>query len=250
MAHGLIVRPILFQWHGYRVFSYPAMLYIGTVLGVVAGNRAAHAVGLDAFRVWVATLILFAAALVGARLLFVAIAWRRHGRYPHRIFDRNQGGAAQYGGLLAAVPLSWPLLAALDLPFGAFWDVAIITILVGMTVTRIGCLLNGCCAGREVRTFGLTLPNHQGEWRRRVPTQILEGALALTLLALGARAWPALPAPGALFLLLAGGYASGRLVLETLREHSPGARAFNVQHALSLGIAVVSFTTFAMLWNN
>ena len=241
------MRPILFRWHGYRVFSYPAMLYIGTVLGVLAGNRAAHVAGLDAFRVWIATLTLFAAALVGARLLFVGIEWLRHGRYPHRIFDRNQGVAAQYGGLLVAVPLSWPLLAALDLPIGRFWDIGVITILVGMTITRIGCLLNGCCAGREVRRFGVTLPNQRGEWRKRVPTQILEGALALAPLALGWRAWPALPAPGALFLLLAGGYASGR-VLETFREHPPEARTFNVQHAISLGIAVVSFTRLAMLW--
>lgn len=242
------MRRILFQWRGYRVFSYPAMLYVGTVLGVLAGNRAAHAAGLDAFRVWIATLTLFAAALVGARLLFVGIEWLRHGRCPHRLFDRNQGGAAQYGGLLVAVPLSWPLLSALDLPVAGFWDVGVITILVGMAFTRVGCLLNGCCAGREVRRFGLTLPNARGEWRRRAPTQILEGALALALLVLGLGAWAALPAPGALFLLVAGGYASGRLVLETLREHPPGARAFNVQHALSLGIAVVSFTSLAMLW--
>ena len=245
----MIVRRILFQWHGYRVFSYPAMLYVGTVLGVVAGNRAAHEVGLDAFHVWIATLILFAASLVGARLLFVAIQWQRHTRYPHRILDRNQGGAAQYGGLLFAVPLSWPLLTTLDLPLGAFWDIGIITILVGMTFTRIGCLLNGCCAGREVRRFGVMMPNVRGEWRRRVPTQMFEGALALALLALAVRAWPAMPAPGALFLLLAGGYASGRLVLETMREHPPGARAFNIQHAISLGIAAVSFTTLAMLWS-
>ena len=54
----MIVRRILFHWHGYRVFSYPTMLYIGTVLGIFAGNRAAHAAGLDAFRVWIATLTL------------------------------------------------------------------------------------------------------------------------------------------------------------------------------------------------
>jgi phosphatidylglycerol---prolipoprotein diacylglyceryl transferase len=241
------MRPILIEWRGYRVFSYPAMLYIGTVLGVFAGNRAAHASGLDAFRVWVATLILFTAALAGARLLFVTVQWCRY-RRSVQILDRNKGGAAQYGGLLVALPLSWPLLALLRVPFAEFWDIAIITILVGMMFTRIGCLLNGCCAGREMRTFGVMLTNTRGECRRRVPTQILESALALTLLTLGLRMWTVLPAPGGLFLLLAGGYALGRLLLETLREHAPGTPAFNIQHALSAGIAVASFTTLAMLW--
>jgi prolipoprotein diacylglyceryltransferase len=217
------------------------------VLGIFAGNRAAHASGLDAYRVWIATLVLFATALAGARLLFIAINWRRHG-HRARLFDRNQGGAAQYGGLLAALPLSWPLLAILDLPYGAFWDVAVITILVGMAFTRVGCLLNGCCSGREVRAFGIMLPNTRGEVKRRVPTQILESVLALALLMSGVRIWSALPAPGALFLLLAGGYALGRLGLETLREHPAGRRAFNIQHAISLGIAVASFTSLAMLW--
>jgi len=119
-----------------------------------------------------------------------------------------------------------------------------------MTITRIGCLLNGCCAGREVKTLGVMLPNRRGEWRRRVPTQIFEGGVALTLLTFGLRAWPALPAPGALFLLLAGSYALARLVLETFREHAPGARGFNIQHALSFAIAVVSFGSLAMLWRH
>jgi prolipoprotein diacylglyceryltransferase len=244
------MRPILFHWHGYRVFSYPAMLYVGTVLGVFAGNQAAHAAGLDAFHVWIATMTLFAAALAGARLLYVAIEWHRYRRRPRRIFDPNQGGAAQYGGLLVAVPLSWPLLAALGVPYGGFWDVAAITILVAMTFTRVGCLLNGCCAGRPVRTFGLMLPNTRGEWRRRVPAPILEIALAVALLMLGLRARPLLPAPGALFLLVAGGYAVGRLALETLREHPADTPAFNIQHALSLAIAVASFALLAMLWRH
>ncbi len=41
------MRPILFQWRGLTVWSYPAMLYIGLVAGVVAGNVAAHAAGIE-----------------------------------------------------------------------------------------------------------------------------------------------------------------------------------------------------------
>lgn len=224
------------------------MLSVGTVIGIVVGNRAAHAAGLDAFRVWIATLVLFAAALVGARLLFVAAHWSAYRHELGRIFNRNEGGAAQYGGVLVAMPLSWPLLAVLDVPFAAFWDIGVITILVGMVFTRLGCLLNGCCAGTPSQRLGINLPNHRGEWRRRVPTQILEGVFAVVLLVWGLSLWSELPGPGALFLLLTGSYAAGRLVLESAREHEPHERGFNLQHTVSLLISMVSFSSLAMLW--
>lgn len=224
------------------------MLYVGTVIGIVVGNRAAHAAGLDAFRVWIATLVLFAAALAGARLLFVAEHWSAYRHNLGRIFNRNEGGAAQYGGLLVAVPLSWPLLAILNVPFAMFWDIGVITILVAMAITRVGCLLNGCCAGAPSQRLGINLPNHRGEWRRRVPTQILESVFAMVLLVWGLNLWSDLPGPGALFLLMTGSYAAGRLALESAREHEPQQRGFNLQHTISLLISMVSFSSLALLW--
>jgi prolipoprotein diacylglyceryltransferase len=151
------------------------MLYFGLVAGVVAGNAAAHASRIDAFRVFVATHILIVPALAGARLFYVATHWPVYRHDLRRIWNRGEGGFAQYGGLIVMLPLSVPVLAALQLPFGAFWDVAAFTILVGMIITRIGCLMNGCCAGRPSRMWGsVYLPNHLGVWERRIPTQCLE----------------------------------------------------------------------------
>ena len=52
------------------------MLYVGLVFGVIAGNIAAHAAGLDPLRVYIATIVLIVPALIGARLLFVASEWK------------------------------------------------------------------------------------------------------------------------------------------------------------------------------
>jgi phosphatidylglycerol:prolipoprotein diacylglycerol transferase len=216
------MRRILFTVRGYRVYSYPALLYVGLVLGVVVGNARAHAAGLPAGRVYAATLLLLIPALAGARLLFVARRWAEYRREPRRIWQRSEGGMAMYGGLPAAVIPSVPLLRAFNLSFTQFWDVAVFTILVGMAFARIGCLMNGCCAGRQTETwFGLRLPNAQGEWRRRVPMPLLESAWSLMLLAGAFAIWPHRPFDGAVFLLLIGGYTAGRLVLETWREE-PG----------------------------
>jgi phosphatidylglycerol:prolipoprotein diacylglycerol transferase len=243
------MRPILFRWRGITIWSYPAMLYLGLVAGVVAANMAAHAIGLDAFRVYVATLVLIVFALIGARLLHVASYWRLYQESPRRIWDRRDSGAAQYGGLALALPLSVPLLAALELPLGAFWDVAMLTILVGMIFARIGCLLNGCCGGRPSQGWlSLYLPNHRGVWARRIPTQCLEAGLAAVLLIAAVEAWPWLPFPGALFLLVTAGYAAMRLVLESLRELDPGASRFTIHHALSVLLVVASLAALAAGW--
>lgn len=235
------MRPILFRWRGIDVHSYPAMLYTGLVFGVFAGNAAAHASGLDARNVFAATILLIIPALAGARLLFIAANWRMYRKDIARMWNPVDGGMAQYGGLLAAVPLSIPLLKTLGLPFGAFWDVGVLTILVGMIFTRVGCLMNGCCAGRVSTSWlGVHLPGRGGKWDKRIPTQILEALWATMLLVLGITIWHSLPFHGALFIFVVAGYACGRLVLESLREHQLAGQRFTIQHAISLLLIVAS----------
>ncbi len=225
------------------------MLYIGLVAGVVAGNAAAHAAGIDAVRAYVATLALIVPALIGARLFYVASHWRLYRQSPQRVWNRSDGGAAQYGGLALVLPLSVPLLAALQLPFGAFWDVAAFTILVGMIFGRIGCLLNGCCAGRPSRTWvSAYLPNHQGVWDWRIPTQCLEAGWAAVLLVSATAVWRWLPFPGALFLVVTAGYACGRLVLESTREPLSRASRFTIHHGISVALIVLSLAALTAHW--
>ena len=241
------MHPVMFQWRGLTIHSYPAMQYLGLVAGVFAGNAAAHATGLDALKVFVATFLLMFPCLGGARVLFVATHWKEYRAEPARIWRTTEGGAAQYGGILVGVPLSIPLLKAFELPFGAFWDVGGITIMVGMILTRIGCFLNGCCTGRPSSSIiSMWLPDHRGHWDNRIPTQLLESAWATTILITGLSIWPSLPFPGALFIYIAAGYATGRLLLESLREVKTPGKRFTIQHGISLLIIVVSLVALVV----
>jgi phosphatidylglycerol:prolipoprotein diacylglycerol transferase len=242
------MRPVLFQWRGLTVWSYPAMLYLGLVTGVMAGNVAAHAAGIDAFRVFVATLVLIVFGLLGARLSYVASHWQIYRQDLRRIWNRSEGGAAHYGGLAVVLPFSVPLLAALRLPLGAFWDVAVFTMLLMLVFGRIGCLLNGCCAGRPYKGWlSAYLPNHRGVWEKRIPTQCLEAGWAILLLVFAITAWRLRPFPGASFLLLMAGYSSGRLVLQSARETHPGA-SLTMHYAFSLLLIVLSVATLTARW--
>ena len=137
----------------FRVSSYAAMLYVGFVLGVALGLFAC---GLDAARFCAATLLLLVPALLGGRLWFLL----GHPEIRSRSLDLQSGGAGLYGGLILSFVLSWPVLRLLGLPFWRFWDGAAVVLLTGMTVTRVGCLMTGCCSGRETRgPLGVWLPD-------------------------------------------------------------------------------------------
>jgi phosphatidylglycerol:prolipoprotein diacylglycerol transferase len=225
------------------------MLYVGLVTGVVVENLAAHVTGVDAFRVFEATLILIPAAIAGARLLFVAAHWNQYRRCPDRIWNREDGGMEMYGGMPVMLLLSWPLLRALGIGFGAFWDVASLTIMTGMIVTRVGCLLNGCCAGRPSRGWiGVSLPNLRGVWDKRIPVQGFEAGWAAVVLAVATALLHRLPFPGALFLVVIALYSAGRLGLQWLREPEEGAGNIAAGHAASVVTVVGSIAILAVEW--
>ncbi len=242
------MRRILFEWHGIRIYSYPAFLYLGLVLGIAAENQAAHVAGLDSARVFLATLVLIIPALVGARLLHVAAHWQDYRREPRRIWRRSEGGAALFGAVPVMVLASMPVLAAFELPFGAFWDVATFCILVGMVLTRIGCLLNGCCGGMPSQGFwAICLPDHRGIWQRRIPSQLLEAGWAILLLVGAVIVWPALPFPGALFLSALAGYAAGRVLLEPTRQARQMLGPIDLQQLIAASLAGIALAGLVVL---
>ncbi|GAA0544160.1 prolipoprotein diacylglyceryltransferase [Rhizomicrobium palustre] len=167
----------------------------------------------------IASLLLLIPALLGARLLFILLHWRAFKANPKRIWRGTEGGAALYGGLILMVPMSLPLLMILRLPFGSYWDTASLIILVALALTRLGCLLNGCCGGRVSRSFiALTLTNYKGVRERRIPVQLFEAGAGLVLLGIVLLVWNEVPFGGAIFLFILAAYGAVRFVLEGFRE--------------------------------
>jgi phosphatidylglycerol---prolipoprotein diacylglyceryl transferase len=210
---------ILISRRGWNLYSYPTMLYVGMVCGIFVAAWIARLSGLDPDHFVLASMILTVPSLIGARLFFVASHWDFYRSDPLRIWRRAEGGMAMYGGLLADVPLSIPLLYLMNLSFAKFWDAATFAILIGMIFTRFGCLLNGCCSGRVSASWlALNLPDHRGIRLRRVPTQLLEAAWALVLLTAAFLLRGREPFNGAIFCSTLLAYGIGRTFLQKLRD--------------------------------
>ena len=201
---------------------------------------------MNARRVMVASLLLLVPALGGARLLHVLLHWRTFLKHPRPIWRLSEGGAALYGGLILMLPLSLPLLSALRVSVGGFWDTASITMLVALVFTRIGCLLNGCCGGRLSNCpIALELADRVGEYRRRRsattgrrfrPIWRCSSSFGRRLLR------------GAIFLCVLAAYAFARFVLEGLREHQDMVGRISLHRAISGACVVTSAITFVIAW--
>lgn len=227
-------RRTLFEIGRLSLPSYTAFLYLGIVVGIYVGAAVARAEGLSATRFALTSIVLLAPALAGARLWYVAQHLGRYRAEPAAIWRRAEGGSALYGGLVLSVLASIPVLVVANLPFWPYWDAAIVTMLVGLCVTRLGCLVHGCCAGRETSgALGMWLPGRGGEWKRRYPTQLIEAGWAVAVLVVALAARPSLPFDGALLAFVVGAYAAGRLVLELTRETDDARRTIWVNVVVS-----------------
>jgi phosphatidylglycerol:prolipoprotein diacylglycerol transferase len=221
------------------------MLYLGAVSGIFVGTRFAEHRGLPALRVLAAMLFLFPAALVGSRLLFVILHWRIFRRDRARIWRTVEGGAALYGGLIFSFLFSLPLAWVLALPLGALWDAVAIAMLVGMIFTRVGCLLQGCCAGRPSQSWiAFESPNAQGVWCRRLPFPLFEAGIAALALVFAIRFLDHYSG-GFLFLACLAMYGTGRWVLEPTREKVDRLAGWSVHRIIS---AVLVTTAAAVLF--
>lgn len=194
---------------------YGALAVTAMALGLAVQQILSQPVRLGTDHSLFVSLIGLAAGLVGAKAWFVA---------GHLRDGRKEGWCIQ--GLVAGfTATALVATATTGLRLGAYLDVSAPGLLFGMAIGRLGCFFAGCCRGRPSRSRFAIWSSDQRIGRRRIPTQLMESALALS--AAGAALAVVLvrgPANGALFVATVAGYTlvrQGILRLRAERESSP-----------------------------
>jgi len=146
--------------------------------------------------------------IVGAKVWFIILHRREH---------RINGWCIQ-GFITGAILAAAILLVVLDVPIGVFLDVIAPGLLVAMAMGRVGCFFAGCCGGPPTASSWGVWSSDQRVGARRIPTQLLESVLALSLglgvlgVVLGHG-----PTDGAFFVAALAAYTLGRQGLLHLR---------------------------------
>ncbi len=245
--------------------AYATFVSLAAVVALALGVRAARGLGVG----WVAAIaglgVAVVAGLVGARLLSAVLDWPAYAADPGRIVEVRFRGFALYGGLLAGSAAALVVAArAWRISPARLADRAVVAVVAGIVLIRIGCFLNGCCAGIATDLpWGVVFPPRAGALDASAPggfgflsfaeesapvhpTQLYEIA---AVLACGALAWALArrgAAPGVPALGFAAGFLAFRAADQLLRVPPPegGIPAW----ALPAGYVVVAAAAGAVLW--
>ncbi len=183
---------------------------------------------------WTVSLVAIVVGIAGAKVWFIVL---------HRHEHRLEGWCIQ--GFIASAPLAAAiLLVVLGVPAGVFLDVTAPGLLVAMAVGRVGCFFAGCCGGPPTASRWGVWSSDQRVGARRIPTQLLESVLALSL---GLGVLVAVlghgPAGGTFFAAALAAYTLGRQGILHLRAEPSktrlGGPVTAALAALMLVVAVV-----------
>jgi len=142
------MHPILFRLGPITVHTYGVLLALAYLAGMAVVSAEARRLGADRERVmdWMFWGII--GAIIGARLLYVAINGGYYLRHPAEIIAVWNGGLVYYGGVAGGAVASVIYLLPRRLPAWQYADLVAPAAALGQGIGRWGCLAAGCCYGK------------------------------------------------------------------------------------------------------
>lgn len=216
-----------------------ATALIGFVIALAMQQALMGRVGIPAADALKVSLVAIAAGLIGSQLRF----W-----LDHRREGRFLGWAVQ-GFLTATAVVGIATLLIAGIPVGLFLDATAPGLLFGLAIGRIGCFFGGCCYGRPTASRWGVWSTDQRVGRRRIPTQLLESVLSLTV-GIGALAAILAGAPlrGGIFVAALAAYTLVRQGILHLRGERAAFGLGGTFTAAAALIVLIAAVAYVAIW--
>ena len=262
--------PALDEGHGIPVRGYGTMLIAAAAAGTWLSIFRGRKVGIDADSIVALGLEVFLAGIVGARIFFV-IEYHEQFFSPDKnliqsfftIINIPAGGLVVFGALPTASLAAWLFSRRRNISITKLADCIAPGLLIGLSLGRIGCFLNGCCYGGPCNLpWALQFPAGSPPWfdqvsRGLIPSPSMDGSTVPTLPIHPAQLYAALDA--ALLAVLAIAFTLSlaetvrsllvitlhpisRILLEEIRVDEPPALGtrLSISQLMSVGILCCS----------
>ncbi len=201
------------------------MMALAFVAGLWTASRRGLSQGFPSETILDLGTWLIIGTIVGARTLYVISYW--HEQFADQpwteVFKVWRGGLVFYGGLIGASLAALIFAYVKKLPVWKIGDTIAPSVALGSAFGRIGCLLNGCCYGRECHLpWAIHFPQGHPTYPHGVhPTEIYDSALNLGFYFFLAWTFRKKTFDGQVFAVYLVGYAVLRSTVEIFRGDYP-----------------------------
>lgn len=218
------MKPDLFSIGPFTVHGYGLMIAIGVIAAVMVGEKRAPKLKLDGDHIFNIAVWGVLGGVIGSKVLYWIVELPSIIENPAMLLDIGHGFVV-YGGILGGILGGWLYCHVKKLNFLAYFDLVMPSVALAQGFGRIGCLLAGCCYGRETDS-AFHIIFHESQIAPNgvplIPTQAISSAA--NFLHFAVLLWIAKKGKGdgqvAGFYLIF--YSIGRSLIELLRDDPRG----------------------------
>ena len=227
--------PILVSFGSFQIYTYGVLIALAFIGAMTVGLKLGPRYGLEKPLIWDWMFFVLLGAILGARLLYLALEWK-HVKWSLRqlgdLFIHS--GGVFYGGFVGAILASVWFLRRRQVSIWLAADIAAPAVALGQGIGRWGCFFAGCCWGKTTslpwaitfhnevtgRLMGtpLNTPLH--------PTQLYESFFTLALAGWLWHRHRRKHRRGDLWWGYVAVYATGRFLIEFFRDDPRGRFAW------------------------
>lgn len=204
----------------FTIYGYGVMIALGILAAYGTAEYRARKLKMEYDHVFYLVIWCVIGGFACSKLLFWITEWKSIVREPGFLLQTMGDGFVVYGGIIGGILSGYWYCRFKRLNFFKFFDLVMPSVALAQGFGRIGCLLAGCCYGRETEgALSITFqnssfaPNHVA----LIPTQIYSSLLNFLhfgILVLIARHKKADGQVAACYLIF---YSIGRFILEFFR---------------------------------
>lgn len=220
------MHPILFKPFGFAIYSYSLALLVAFIAGIALAVKIARSRGpTDAEFVQEVGMMGVIWGLLGGRVGWVLWEFGYYSSNPMEIFNLRAGGMTILGGIVVPIIALFIYFKRKGCGARDVLDVYAAPLLLGMAIGRFGCILHGCCFGKECDPHfplsltypagSLTVPPPLGP---RYASQFFETLADLALMAFIIWFIPRLKFAGQGIFIMLSGYGVIRFFNEMTRD--------------------------------
>jgi len=223
-----------------------ALAIVVVVLWMLREIRRGAALSSDT--ILTAALVGIPSGVIISRLLHVVDRLDLYLQNPGLIFGFE--GLTIYGAVLGATLGIWIYSKFSNFRFGYFADLVAPGVILAQAVGRVGCILNGCCYGKETSLpWGVVYTHPESYAPLGVavhPTQLYEIVFCLIVFALLLKLRGHFKPDGSLFLIYLSIYSLWRVGIDFLREGTPFILGLHQAQVIGIIVLAIAIPTLAL----